>query len=116
MSKEEIIIKAYLLFNERKADELLRLMTPGVHWPNGWEGGHVNGPDEVKNYWTRQWKEIDPTVIPEKFIELDDGRLEVLVKQTVKDKEGKILFDGLIKHIYTFENELISEMLIIPVA
>jgi nuclear transport factor 2 (NTF2) superfamily protein len=115
VTKEETIVKAYRLFNKRNADELLRFMTPNVHWPNGWEGGYVNGRDEVKNYWTRQWKEIDPTVIPENCITLQDGRLEVLVKQTVKDKEGHILFDGLIKHIYRFEEDLIAEMQIVPI-
>lgn len=115
MTKEETIIHAYRLFNQRNADELLRLMIPDVHWPNGWEGGYVNGRDEVKNYWARQWQEINPTVIPEKCIDLQDGRLEVLVKQTVKDKEGTILFDGPIKHIYTFKNDLIAEMIIVPI-
>lgn len=114
MTKEEIIIKAYWLFNERKADELLQLMTLDVHWPNGWEGGYVNGRNEVKDYWTRQWKEINPTVTPEKFTALEDGRLEVMVKQTVKDNQGKILFDGPIKHVYTFQNELIAKMQIVP--
>ena len=89
-------------------------MSTDIHWPNGWEGGYVNGRSEVKNYWTRQWKEINPTVIPEKLSHLDDEKLEVIVKQTVKDNQGKVLFDGPIKHIYTFKNELITEMQILP--
>jgi hypothetical protein len=109
-SKEQTINKAYKLFNERKVDELLSLMTSDVHWPNGWEGGYVNGHNEVKGYWTRQWKELNAIVIPVSFTRLPDGRIEVLVKQTVKDLQGDVLFDGHVKHIYSFANELVKEM------
>jgi nuclear transport factor 2 (NTF2) superfamily protein len=116
VTKEETMIKAYQLFNERKADELLQLMTPDVHWPNGWEGGYVNGRNEVKNYWTRQWKQINPTVIPKTFNNLADRRLEVIVKQTVKDHQGNVLSDVLIKHVYTFKDNLVSEMQIVQIS
>jgi hypothetical protein len=33
-------------------------MDADVHWPNGWEGGYVEGHDEVRDYLTRQWKEL----------------------------------------------------------
>lgn len=110
MDKESLLKKAYELFNARNADALLLLMTPDVHWPNGWEGGYVNGREEVKEYWTRQWKEVDPEVIPQSFHVLHDRRLEVLVQQTVKDLKGAILFNGLVKHVYRFRGEYISEM------
>lgn len=110
MNKEEILKKAYDLFNARKADELLLLMMPGVHWPNGWEGGYVNGREEVKAYWLRQWKEVDPEVVPEAFYRLVDGKTEVTVRQTVKDLNGSLLFNGRVKHIYSFEGDLVSEM------
>ena len=66
-----------------------------LHWPNGWEGGYVNGHDEVRNYWTRQWKELNPKVEPVKFSEKPGGQLEVEVHQLVKDLQGNILFDGM---------------------
>jgi nuclear transport factor 2 (NTF2) superfamily protein len=110
MSKEELLEKAYALFNSRKADELLQLMTPDVHWPNGWEGGYVNGRDEVKAYWLRQWKELNPHVLPEAFRHIYQDKTEVMVKQTVKDLQGNRLFDGNVKHIYTFRGELVSAM------
>ncbi|HVF96688.1 MAG TPA: hypothetical protein VM871_05180 [Flavisolibacter sp.] len=116
MNKEEIITKAYELFNARKTNELLLLMTEDVHWPNGWEGGYVNGREEVKEYWTRQWMEIDPEVIPQSFDHLPGGRLAVIVRQTVKDLGGAVLFNGFVKHVYGFNNDLISEMQIEAVA
>jgi len=85
-------------------------MQPLVHWPNGWEGGYVEGHDAVRDYWTRQWKEIDPTVTPVFFTPLEDGRTQVEVQQTVKNLDGAVLFNGLVKHIYTFEGGLIKSM------
>jgi hypothetical protein len=42
----------------------------------------------------------------------EDGTLEVLVHQIAKDMMGKVLFDGHIKHIYTFKESLIQKMVI----
>ncbi len=108
--KKDVIAKAYKAFNARDIVGVLSLMHPDVKWPNGWEGGYVYGHAEVKDYWTRQWKEINPNVLPERIHEKDDGRVEVEVHQLVKDLEGKILADGMTKHVYSFENGLITKM------
>jgi hypothetical protein len=105
-----IIKKAYDAFNRRSIDEVLSLMDTNVHWPNGWEGGYVDGHEEVRDYWTRQWREIDPSVSPLSITLLDNGCVEVLVQQLVKDVAGKILYDGLMKHVYTFKDDLITSM------
>jgi hypothetical protein len=75
-----------------------------------WESGYISGHDEIKAYWTRQWKEINPNVDPVGFNERPNGRLEVEVHQKVKDLQGNSVFDGMVKHIYTFENGLIQTM------
>ncbi len=85
-------------------------MRPDVHWPNGWEGGFVSGHQSVRDYWTRQWKEIDPYVMPVSVEERADNTVAVDVHQVVKDLQGNILADGVVKHIYTFENGLIARM------
>ena len=87
-------------------------MHPEVHWPNGWEGGYVTGHKEVRDYWTRQWKELDPYVQPIGFKERQDGQIEVEVHQIAKDLQGKVLFDGIVRHIYTIEDGLIKNMAI----
>jgi ketosteroid isomerase-like protein len=107
---QNLINEAYKAFNERDIDAVLSLMHTDVHWPNGWEGGYVKGHNEVRAYWTRQWKEIDPNVMPVSFKEKEDGRIEVEVHQIAKDMEGKVLFDGMVKHIYFIENGLIKDM------
>jgi hypothetical protein len=107
---QDLIMKAYSAFNARDIDKVLLAMHPEVCWSNGWEGGYVNGHEEVRNYWTRQWKELDPNVNPTGFKERQTGNLEVEVHQIVKDLRGNLLFDGPVKHIYTFENDLIKKM------
>jgi ketosteroid isomerase-like protein len=105
-----LIEQAYTAFNRRDIDAALSLMTPDVEWPNGWEGGYVQGHQGVRTYWTRQWKEIDPTVRPLAIVERPDGRIEVAVQQTVKDLQGHLLFDGPVTHIYTLEHGKVKHM------
>ncbi len=107
---QNLIKKIYSAFNARDIDQVLSAMHPEVHWPNGWEGGYVIGHDEVRAYWTRQWKELDPNVEPIGFKERPDGSVEVEVHQIVKDLQGNVLFNGMVKHVYTIENGLIRNM------
>ena len=105
-----LLDKAYEYFNARNIDAVLALMHPDVHWPNGWEGGYVEGHNGVRDYWTRQWKEINPNVTPFAYQQRENGQVQVSVHQVVKDLEGKVLFDGIVSHIYTIEGELIKSM------
>ena len=107
---EELIKKAYDAFNERDIDRVLSCMHDDVHWPNGWEGGWVDGHAQVRDYWTRQWKELNPLVEPVFFRETADGKLEVLVHQQVKDVVGNLLSDSMVKHTYIIDENLIKEM------
>lgn len=107
---QELLRQAYAAFNARDIDAVLSLMHPQVRWPNGWEGGHVNGHEEVRAYWTRQWKELDPQVEPVGFKQRPSGAVEVAVHQRVKDRKGDVLFDGLVKHVYTLEQGKIQSM------
>ena len=107
---QELIDKPDSSFNARDIDAVLLLMHIDVLWPNGWEGGYVKGHEEVRDYWTRQWKELDPHVDPVALKERPNGQIEVNVHQVVKDLQGKTLFDGMVKHIYALENGLIKSM------
>jgi hypothetical protein len=106
----DLIAKAYTAFNERDIDKALSTMQRNVQWSKAWEGGYMSGHDEIKAYWTRQWKEINPTVKPVGFTERQNGSLEVEVHQKVKDLQSNSMFDGMVKHIYTFEDGLIKTM------
>jgi ketosteroid isomerase-like protein len=65
--QRDVLTRAYAAFNARDIDAVLAAMDPDVDWPNGWEGGRVRGHDQVRDYWTRQWAAIDPTVEPVGF-------------------------------------------------
>ena len=109
-SVENLIKKAYTAFNDRDIDTALSTMQPAVQWSKAWKGGYIKGHQEIREYWTRQWQEINPKVTPIGFTERANENLEVLVHQQVKDLAGNAVFDGNVKHIYTFENGLISTM------
>ena len=106
----DVIKKAYSAFNARNIDDALATMQPDVQWSKAWEGGYIIGHDEIKQYWTSQWTEINPHVEPTGFTERENGSLEVKVHQNVKDLEGNLIFDGIVKHVYRFENGLIKTM------
>lgn len=105
-----LITTAYAAFNSRDIDAALTTMRHDVRWPKAFEGDFVTGHDEIREYWTRQWGEINPKVDPVQITELPDGRLEVDVHQVVKDLAGAVIFDGTVKHIYTIEGNLIQAM------
>ncbi len=73
-------------------------------------GGYVKGHDAVREYWTRQWTEISPKVEPVFVEERQDGKVSVSIQQNVKDLKGAILFDGIVKHIYTIKDGLLRKM------
>jgi hypothetical protein len=106
----QLIKKAYSAFNARDIDTALSTMHPDIEWPKAFEGGYVTGHAEIRKYWTRQWTEINPAVEPVEINERKDGTLEIIVHQVVKDLEGKLIFDGRVKHIYTLQDGLLRRM------
>ncbi len=85
-------------------------MTHDVAWPRAFKGGFVRGHEEVRAYWTEQWREIDPRVEPLTFDSTDAGKFSVSVHQVVRDLAGAILADEQVVHRFTFERGLIELM------
>jgi hypothetical protein len=85
-------------------------MHPDVEWANGMEGGHVHGHEAVRDYWTRQWKLVDPQVEPQGFQLDENQRIVIDVHQVVHDLEGNLIVDQMVQHLYTFEDGLIRRM------
>lgn len=102
--------RAYAAFNARDIDGALSTMKSDVAWPNGMEGGTVHGHEEVRRYWTRQWRQINPHVEPVGFESDNAGRVVVHVHQVIRDLAGKVLLDRMVEHVYTLENGLIDRM------
>jgi ketosteroid isomerase-like protein len=110
----ELIARAYEAFNTRDIDTALALMRSDVEWPNGMEGGYVYGRLGVRNYWTRQWKSINPQVEPVRYNLLADGRMKVEVHQIVRDLGQQIIQDQTVYHVYSIDGGLIRKMEIVP--
>jgi ketosteroid isomerase-like protein len=111
-SREAWLRSLYEAFNRRDVDACLTAMTPDVDWANGWEGGRVVGRDAVRDYWRRQWAEIDSTAEPTAVTERPDGTIEVAVHLVARDKEGRVVSDGRGRHVYDFRGDLIARMTI----
>jgi hypothetical protein len=107
---QELMAKAYSAFNERDVDGILPLMTDNVSWPKASEGGRAVGKEEIRAYWSRQWKEFDPHVEPLEVIDRGAGRTDVRVHQRVKSLSGEVLSDGEVWHSYTIANGLMERM------
>ena len=107
---QDLIQKAYAAFNARDIPAVLTTFHPQVRWAKAWEGDYATGHEEVRDYWLRQWQELNPHVDPTDIEKREDGRLEVAVHQVVRDVQGQLLFDGLVKHVYTVEDGLLKQM------
>jgi hypothetical protein len=110
--EQDLLKKAYAAFNARDIDGALSTMQRNVEWPNGMEGGTVHGHEAVRAYWTRQWSMINPHVDPVTFDVDGSGNVIVGVHQVIRDFEGKILLDRMVRHVYTLKNGLIQSMTI----
>jgi len=101
---------AYAAFNTRDIDAALVLMTHDVAWPRAFKGGYVRGHDEVRAYWSEQWREIDPHVEPLAFLREDTGQILVTVRQVVRGLAGSVLADERVGHRFSIADGLIRQM------
>lgn len=106
----DLLIRAYAAFNARDIDGALATMHPDVAWPNGLEGGYVHGHEAVREYWTRQWRLIDPHVRPRAYAAEASGHVVVDVHQVVRDRSGNVLTDQMVQHAYVIVAGLITRM------
>lgn len=93
---ERLLTQTYAAFNARDIASVLSVMHADVDWPNGMEGGRVRGHDAVRDYWTRQWKIINPSVEPRRITSTRDGRVDVEVHQVVRPLAGRLVKDEIV--------------------
>jgi len=110
VNTQTLLARAYAAFNHRDIEGALALMSENVSWPKASEGGRVVGKEEIRSYWTRQWKEFDPHVEPLEMIDREGGIAEVRVHQIVKSLGGDVLSESEVWHVYTVANGLIERM------
>jgi ketosteroid isomerase-like protein len=107
---ETMLTEVYDAFNRRDIDAVLAVLHPDVEWPNGMDGGYVHGHYGVREYWTRQWGMIDPSVTPIGFAEEADGRVTVQVRQVIRNLSGGLIADREVEHVYRTRDGLIDHM------
>lgn len=110
----DLLRAAYAAFNARNIDAAVALMTTDVTWPMAFKGGFVQGPEQIRAYWTAQWSEIDPRVEPTAFHPQADGKVQVDVHQVVRSLVGEVLADEHVGHRFTIEGGLIRAMEVCP--
>jgi hypothetical protein len=116
MTDRELLIRIYDSFNRRDIDSVLATMDPDVDWPNGMEGGRVYGREAVRQYWLRQWSQINPRVEPRGFHTDPAGAIVVEVHQVIRDLAGALLAERTVQHVYRIDNGLIQSMEIREIA
>jgi len=108
--RAELLRALYAAFNARDIDTVLARLSDDVDWPNAWEGGRLHGRDAVREYWSRQWAAIDPTVEPVAFEERAGGSVAVDVRQVVRDLDGTLVAEARVRHVYAFRGGRIARM------
>ena len=107
-SNQQFLQNLYDAFNKREIETIIALMRTDVKWANGLEGGFVYGRDAVREYWTNQFKDIQPELETLKFETDENSRYIVTVHQIIKDLQGNVLADVTVHQIFTIEDGLIS--------
>ena len=79
----ELLLQAYVAYNDRDVEALLALVSDGVDWPD--DMGQLHGKEEVRVYWTEQWARTLTHDEPAGFSELNDGRTPVQITQVVRE-------------------------------
>ncbi len=110
MDRETRLGLTYAAFNARDIDAVLAQMVEDVDWPNAWEGGRIRGREAVRDYWTRQWAEVDPKVEPTSFTHRPDGSIAVEAHQVVRGLDGTLLDERDVRHVYVFRGDLVARM------
>ena len=100
----------YDAFNARDIDTALTGMHPDVDWPNMIDGGREHGHSAVRAYWERQFATIDPQVEVERVTTFGDDEAVVDVHQVVRDREGSVLADNMVEHVYRLRDGLVERM------
>jgi ketosteroid isomerase-like protein len=107
---EQFFRELYDAFNTRDLDRGLASMHPDVDWPNMIDGGREHGHAAVRAYWEKQFETIDPRVEPERITSLGDDQVVVDVHQVVRDREGQVLTDRMVQHVYVLRDDLVERM------
>jgi hypothetical protein len=109
----DMLRRTYDAFNRRDVEAVLATLAADVDWPDMLHGRRLHGHDEVRAYWQAQFADIDPHVEPV-AVDGDADRVVVTVHQVVRDRQGTVLSDTQVAHVYAFEGDLVARMDVEP--
>lgn len=107
---EALVTRLYEALNRQDVDALVALVHPLVDWQDLLNGGRRSGPEDMRDYWTRQFAIIRPEIAPISFDRLPDGRLAAHVMMTVLSTEGRLWEQGFARFAFVIEDGLIRQM------
>lgn len=110
MDRKRLLVQMYAHFNARDIALVGDYLHADVDWPNALEGTRIHSLAEVLEYWRGQFDQYEPWVEPLEFSELPDGRMRVLVAQSLRDKDGDVIGQGRVFHDYAFRDGLVERM------
>lgn len=106
-----LLKELYAAFNRRDIEQVLAALSSDVKWPNVIDKITIQGHSEIRDYWQKQFQTIDSIVEPFGF-EQRNGDVAVLVHQRVTLKETNQVMESDVTHTYTFDNGLITAMVV----
>jgi hypothetical protein len=109
---EDLLRRAYSLFNARDVDALLAMMTDDIEWPDVANGVVLHDKDAIRSYWEGQFAVADPRVEPTELIPAGKDMIAVVDHQ-VLDRQGEPLTPPtVVFHRYSFEGDLVRRMVV----
>jgi hypothetical protein len=105
-----LIKKAYEAFNSQDIKSAITTFHENIEFQKEFNGNYLKNQNQIIEHWTNGWKEFSVKDKPINIIERTDNKFEVTVHQIVKDKQGKILSDGILKHIFTIQDNLLLRL------
>ncbi|HXA34334.1 MAG TPA: nuclear transport factor 2 family protein [Acidimicrobiales bacterium] len=107
-----VLEHAYRLFNDRRVDELLALMTDDVEWPDVANGTILHDKVAIRRYWAGQFATASPQVTPTGFMEVGQDLVAVIDQRIMDLKGSPLVPPAVVFHRYTFAGDLVSRMVV----
>lgn len=108
---EALLRSTFDAFNRKDIDAALAAAHPDVDWPNILDGTRVVGLDDLRAYWIRQFRVIDPHLELLAVADEGDGAVNVRLHQVLRFvSDGEVVLDSVVHHVYRFRDGRIESM------